>query len=402
MSEDPPAAPDPTDPVALTGALVRCPSVTPEEGGALDLLEHVLRPLGFEVHRPVFSAAGTPDVENLFAHLPGDGPHLAFAGHTDVVPSGDVAAWRHPPFGAQIEDGTLYGRGAEDMKGGIAAFVAAVARALRDGPLRGTVSLVITGDEEGPAINGTKPLLEWIAARGHRLDACVVGEPTNPEAIGDAIKIGRRGSVTGALTVTGRQGHAAYPHRADNPVRGLTILLDALLRDPLDGGTEHFEPSNLEVTSVDVGNPTTNVIPAEARALFNVRHNETWTSGTLRAELERRLSAAAHAPSPLRRAEGPIGWRIDWREPPSPCFLTRDEALIGALADAVEAETGRRPALSTGGGTSDARFIKDHCPVVEFGLVGRSMHQVDEHVPVAEIEALTEIYGRFLRGFLAR
>ena len=397
-----PTTPDPADPAALLAALVRCPSVTPDEGGALDLLERVLRPLGFEVHRPVFSAPGTPDVENLFATRAGSGPHLAFAGHTDVVPPGDAGAWRHPPFAAAVEDGTLYGRGAEDMKGGVAAFVAAVARALRDGTLRGPVSLVITGDEEGPAVNGTRPLLEWAAARGHRFDACVVGEPTNPEAIGDAIKVGRRGSVTGELTVEGRQGHAAYPHRADNPVRGMAVLLDALLREPLDAGTDRFEPTNLEVTSVDVGNSATNVIPGTARALFNVRHNDTWTDATLRAEIERRLRTAAEAPSPLRKADGPIRWRVGWREPSSPCFLTRDEALIGTLAAAVEAETGRRPALSTGGGTSDARFIKDHCPVVEFGLVGRSMHQVDEHVPLHELDALTAIYARFLAAFGAR
>ena len=378
---------------------MRCPSVTPAEGGALDLLERVLTPLGFEVHRPVFSAPDTPDVENLFATRPGsgNGPHLAFAGHTDVVPPGDEAAWRHPPFAAEIEGGTLYGRGAEDMKGGVAAFVAAIARL---GETSGAISLLITGDEEGPALNGTKPLLEWAAARGHRFDACIVGEPTNPDAMGDAIKVGRRGSVTGRLTVTGTQGHAAYPHRADNPVRGMTVLLDALLREPFDDGTERFEPSNLEVTTVDVGNPAANVIPAEARATFNVRHNETWTAETLRAEIGRRLDAAVRQASPLRRAEGPIRWSVDWRERPSPCFLTEDETLIGTLSRAIEAETGRAPALSTGGGTSDARFVKDYCPVVEFGLVGRSMHQVDERVPVAELEALTAIYMRFARDFM--
>ena len=395
----PSASVDPTDPVALTRALVRCRSVTPEEGGALTLIERVLVPLGFEVHRPVFETAGTPDVENLFAIRAGvgNGPHLAFAGHTDVVPPGDEAAWRHPPFEGAIEDGTLYGRGAEDMKGGIAAFVAAVARL---GPTPGTVSLLVTGDEEGPAVNGTKPLLEWAAARGHRFDACIVGEPTNPETIGDAIKVGRRGSLTGVLVVTGVQGHAAYPHRADNPVRGMTVLLDALLREPLDRGTERFEPTNLEVTGVDVGNPASNVIPGEARASFNIRHNETWDAHTLRAEIERRLAIAADTPTSLRRAEGPIRWSVEWKAPPSPCFLTEDADLIGALSGAIEAETGRAPALSTGGGTSDARFIKDHGPVVEFGLVGRSMHQVDEHVPLAEIETLTAIYAHFVRGFM--
>ena len=395
-------APDPRDPVALTAALVRCPSVTPREGGALALLERLLSDLGAKVHRPVFSEAGTPDVENLFAAIgPLHGPHLAFAGHTDVVPPGDAEAWRHPPFGAAIDNGTMHGRGVEDMKGGIAAFVAAAARLAERGALPGRVSLIITGDEEGPAINGTAKLLAWAAERGERWDAALVGEPTNVGTLGDTIKVGRRGSLTGELIVEGVQGHAAYPHRADNAVRGMAVLLDALMREPLDGGTDRFQPSNLEVTSVDVGNPATNVVPGRATALFNIRHNDTWTSSSLREEIERRCEGVANAPSPLRRAEGPIRWRIDWREPASPVFLTRDDDLIGAVVSAVRAETGHTPELSTGGGTSDARFIKDHCPVVEFGLVGRTMHQVDERVPVAEIEALSRIYERFITEWFA-
>ena len=390
------------DPVALTSALVRCPSITPNEAGALALLETVLSPLGFEVHRPVFEQNGTPSVENLFAVRRGEGPHLMFAGHTDVVPPGDPAAWLHDPFSGAVRDGVLYGRGSVDMKGGIAAFVSAVTQGLSHSSLNGTISLLITGDEEGPAINGTAKLLEWASDRGESFDAAIVGEPTSAKTVGDTIKIGRRGSLTGSLTVHGTQGHAAYPDEADNPVRGMLVLLDALLQDPLDEGTNEFQASNLEVTTVDVGNAATNVIPATATATFNIRHNDNWTTNTLRTELERRLSIAAGRRTPIRQSEKPIGFEVNWREPASPCFLTKDDALIESLSNAVEGVTGTRPQLSTGGGTSDARFIKDYCPVVELGVVGTTMHQVDERVPVSELHKLTSIYARFLENWFAR
>lgn len=392
-----PAMSLPVDPAANLATLIRCPSVTPAEGGALTALEGMLRPLGFAVERPTFTEAGTPDIENLYARLSGNGPHLMFAGHTDVVPVGDEAAWTHPPFAATIAKGEMYGRGAVDMKGGIACFLAAVARYVeRHGAPNGSISFLITGDEEGPAINGTTKLLDWAAAKGETWDAAVVGEPTNPNFLGEMIKIGRRGSLSGQITVNGRQGHAAYPHLADNPVRGILTLVEALLTPAFDDGTGDFQPSNLEVTSVDVGNPATNVIPAKATAAFNIRFNDTWTAETLQAEIHNRLDKAAQRRK-LRpgRAE-PIDYELVWRESPSHVFLTRDEKLIAALSGSVEAMTGSKPGLSTSGGTSDARFIKDYCPVVEFGLVGKTMHMVDERVALADLEMLTQIYERFL------
>jgi succinyl-diaminopimelate desuccinylase len=390
----------PTDPAANLAALIRCPSVTPAEGGALSTLEAMLVPLGFTVERPVFSEEGTPDVENLYARRSGNGPHLMFAGHTDVVPVGDEAAWKHPPFSAAVAAGEMYGRGAVDMKGGIACFVAAVARHIEKvGGLNGSVSLLITGDEEGPAINGTVKLLEWAAARGERWDASLVGEPTNPDRLGDMIKIGRRGSVTGVVTVHGRQGHVAYPHIADNPVRGLMTLIDALLDPVFDEGTADFQPTNLEVTSVDVGNPASNVIPAKATAVFNVRFNDAWTAETLQAEIHNRLDVAARRKKYRRGRKEPIDYELVWKEPASHVFLTRDERLIEALSGSVRAVTGMTPALSTSGGTSDARFIKDYCPVVEFGLMGKTMHMVDERVALADLEMLTQIYERFIEDW---
>jgi succinyl-diaminopimelate desuccinylase len=316
-----------------------------------------------------------------------------FAGHTDVVPPGDEAGWTHPPFSAAVEGGFMHGRGAVDMKGGIACFVAALARHVEaHGAPRGPVSLLITGDEEGPAINGTVKLLEWAAARGERWDAAIVGEPTNPDALGDMIKIGRRGSLTGDIVVHGRQGHIAYPHLADNPVRGMTALLDALFYPPLDEGTENFQPSNLEVTTVDVGNPATNVIPAKARATFNIRYNDTWRRPTIEAWVRAECAAAAATLNAAYDLEFSGTGDV---------FLTKPGVLVDTLAAAIKAETGRTPALSTGGGTSDARFIKDVCPVVEFGLVNTTIHAVDEHVPLADLERLTAIYQRFLAGYFA-
>jgi succinyl-diaminopimelate desuccinylase len=384
--------PDPEDPVALARDLLTVPSVTPDAGAAIDRLAAQLERLGFEIHRVDFSEPGTPDVPNLFARHGDAGPHLVFAGHVDVVPPGDAARWRHGPFAGVVEDGDLYGRGAVDMKGGVAAFAAAAARFLarRDGRERktwGRISFLITGDEEGPAVNGTIKLLAWAAERGERFDACVVGEPTNPERLGDAIKVGRRGSLSGTVTVTGKQGHVAYPHLAINPVPALARLVGALSAEVLDRGTNRFQPSNLEFVSIDVGNPAWNVIPGEARARFNIRFNDQWNAASLKRLLEERLAAAA---------AGAIDWRLDLEPSGSDAFLTENPALVGALSDAIEAVTGRRPELSTSGGTSDARFIKDYCAVVEFGLVGSTMHQVDERVAVADLETLTRIYETFL------
>lgn len=389
-----------TDPVALAQALIRCPSVTPHEAGALTLLENVLAPTGYACHRVTFSDTDTPDVDNLYARLGDSGPNLCFAGHTDVVPAGDDKSWRYPPFAAAIHDGILYGRGAVDMKGGIACFVAAALRYRAAHPeMRGSISFLITGDEEGPSINGTMKLLDWLAARDERLDACVVGEPSNPDALGDEIKIGRRGSLNGEIVVLGTQGHAAYPARADNPVPKLAHFIERLTSNPIDKGTADFEPSNLQVTVIAVPNTATNVIPAEARAKFNIRYNDLWR----RPQIEEwvRLQCAAAADGLDRRANAkPVRYDVDFSGT-GDVFLTRPGPLVDTMKAAVETETGRTPALTTGGGTSDARFIQAHCPVIEFGLVNASIHQVDEHVPVADLEALTRIYERFIAGYFA-
>jgi succinyl-diaminopimelate desuccinylase len=392
---------DTTDPVQNLTALIQCESVTPADGGALQVLTAMLEPLGFTVERPTFTEAGTADIVNLYARSGTSGRHLMFAGHTDVVPTGNAARWRHPPFSATIDEGQLYGRGAVDMKGGIACFVAAVARQMKTAPLPGSISLLITGDEEGPAINGTVKLLDWARQRGETWDASIVGEPTNPDLLGDMIKIGRRGSLSATVTVHGVQGHAAYPHLADNPLPGLLTLADALITPALDTGTDNFQPSNLEITSIDTGNPAVNVIPTEARFSFNVRFNDTWSAETLMTHLQSRLNAAARS-NRLRSADrDALRFTIEWRDRPSHVFLTRDDKLTDTLVAAIHAVTGRTPALSTKGGTSDARFIKDYCPVVEFGLVGQTMHMIDERVPLADLEQLTQIYERFLAGWFA-
>ena len=387
----------PIDPAENLAALIRCPSVTPAEGGALGVLEAMLKPLGFSVERPVFAESGTPDIENLYARRSGNGPHLMFAGHTDVVPAGDEAAWTHPPFAAEVSRGEMYGRGAVDMKGGIACFAAAVARHIdKHGMFKGSISLLITGDEEGASINGTVKLLDWAAAKGEVWDAAIVGEPTNPEQLGDMIKIGRRGSLSGVITVNGRQGHSAYPHLADNPLRGLMQLADALLRPAFDGGTKDFQPTNLEITSIDVGNPAVNVTPAKATLAFNIRFNDNWSAETIQAEIHNRMDRAARKKTYRKGRKEAVDYDLVWRDRPSHVFLTRDDRLIDAFGRSVEAVTGRMPQLSTSGGTSDARFIKDYCPVVEFGLVGKTMHMVDERVALADLEKLTDIYSRFL------
>ena len=389
---------------SLLQELIRCPSVTPIEGGALDLLQSRLEPLGFAVQRKTFSKPGTPDVENLYARLGTESPNLCFAGHIDVVPMGDENDWSSNPFEGDVIDGFMIGRGAVDMKGGIACFIAAVKTYLRqNGSAPGSISLLITGDEEGPAVNGTKAILDWLVEQGEIIDACVVGEPTNPNQIGDAIKIGRRGSISGTVEVSGVQGHAAYPHLADNPARGITALVRALMERPYDQGTKDFQPTNLEVTSIDIGNPAFNVIPNRATACFNIRFNDTWTADSIKQEIETRLDQAAKDPA-LRpdvagEVRAPVDWSVTYTERPSHVFLTNDDKLIAALSSAAASVIGSEPELSTGGGTSDARFIKDVCPVVEFGLVGQTMHQVDERVALPDLDLLTDIYGRFLDRF---
>jgi succinyl-diaminopimelate desuccinylase len=384
-----------TDALTIAQDLIRCPSVTPADAGALGVLERLLKQAGFETHRVTFSEAGTADIDNLYARIGTEAPHLTFAGHTDVVPPGDESAWSLGPFSGEVKDGYLYGRGAVDMKGGIACSVAAVLDYLRDHGGRpqengkGSISFLITGDEEDVSINGTVKLLQWAAERGEKFDHCVVGEPSNQEVIGDCIKIGRRGSQSGTLIVEGKQGHVAYPHRASNPVPDISRLIVVLSDQPLDQGSAQFQPSNLEFTSVDVGNAASNVIPGVARAKFNIRYNDCHTQESLRALIEERLKAACG---------NRIRAHIEWQPSNSKVFLTKPGPFTDLVAAAIEEVTGRRPELSTSGGTSDARFISNYCPVIEFGLLGQTMHQVDERSSVADIETLTKIY----RGMLDR
>lgn len=377
------------DPVALTQDLIRCPSVTPEEGGALDLLQEVLEGLGFTCHRLKFSDAGTPDIDNLYARLGDAAPNLCFAGHTDVVPPGPVERWSSDPFSGEIRNGEVHGRGAADMKGAIACWIAAVARRLEKGPIPGSISLLITGDEEGPAVNGTVKMLQWLDEQGETLDACITGEPTNPETLGEMMKIGRRGSLNGTLTVQGTQGHVAYPHLADNAAHRLVAMLDALIAEPLDQGSEHFQPSVLQVTGIESGMEATNIIPGSARAAFNARFNDLHTSESLTAMLRARLDKAA----------GGAAYGLDIKVS-GESFYTPPGPLSDLVATAVEKVLGIRPELSTTGGTSDSRFIKDHCPVLDFGLVGQTMHKVDERVAIADIENLTAIYEAAIEGYL--
>lgn len=387
--------------VALLQKLIQCPSVTPVEGGALQLLEDILKPLEFVVERITFSHEGQADVENLYARYGTTGRHLMFAGHTDVVPTGALEDWAHGPFSGEIHDGDIYGRGAVDMKGGIACFIAAFAKFLdANKTFDGSVSLLITGDEEGPAVNGTEKLLKHATAKGEVWDACIVGEPTNPNQLGDMLKIGRRGSLSGRVTVQGKQGHVAYPHLADNPVRSATQMMSALMHPLLDEGTDEFPPTNLEVTSVDVGNRALNVIAQIASFQFNIRFNDTWDETSLTTELKRRLDIAAQDQS-LRPDRAPVQYDFDIINRVSPVFLTNDERLIETMHTSIQAITGNEPALSTTGGTSDARFIKDYCPVIEFGLVGQTMHMIDERAAVSDVEGLAVIYGEFLKRWFA-
>ena len=378
------------DPVGLAADLIRRPSVTPADAGALDVLASALEGVGFTCTRLPFSEPGTPDIQNLFAKIGTGGRHFCFAGHTDVVPAGDPQSWSVDPFGGVVRDGLLLGRGAADMKGAIACFAAAAAQfvAKRGADFGGTISLLITGDEEGPGINGTVKVLDWLEAQGETLDACVVGEPTNARMLGDMVKIGRRGSLTGHLTVHGIGGHTAYPHLADNAAHRLVAMLTALIAQPLDQGTEHFQASTLQISTIDVGNPATNVIPATARASFNLRVNDGWSGAGLEEWLRRTLDG--------------VGGHYELEVKVSgESFLTPPGAVAALIADAAEAEIGRRPEYSTTGGTSDARFIRRLCPVAEFGLVGLTMHKADEAVPVADIAVLTRIYLGVLERFFA-
>ena len=381
------------DPVAIARELIRCRSVTPEEGGALTYLQSLLAPAGFAVHRAVFAEPGTAAVDNLYARVGRAKPNLLFAGHTDVVPAGNESSWSHPPFAGELAGGKLYGRGAVDMKGGIACFAAAALDYLgaTGGALKGSISLLITGDEESVAVNGTVKLLKWAAEHGETFDHCILGEPSNVEILGDTIKAGRRGSLNGSLIVTGRQGHVAYPERAENPIRGLMTLM-AALQAPLDEGSKHFAPSNLEFTSVDVGNATVNLIPGEARARFNIRFNDRHSQAALKALIERRAAAAA---------AGRVRYAFEWQPSNAEVFVTKPSPFTELAIAAIAEVTGRKPRLSTTGGTSDARFIKDYCPVLEFGLVGQTMHQVDECTPVNDLLTLTAIYRRIIEKYFA-
>ena len=381
------------DPIELAAELIRRPSVTPKDEGALDIVASRLERLGFVCHRLVFDDPGpngeeTAPIANLYARFGQGRPNLCFAGHTDVVPTGPVEGWSFEPFAASLREGELCGRGAVDMKGAIAAFIAAAERfiAARGSGFAGSISLLITGDEEGVAVNGTRKVLEWLHRRGEIIDACVVGEPTSAESLGDMIKIGRRGSMTGRLTVEGVQGHVAYPHLVDNAAHRLVALLHALTAAPLDDGSEHFQPSTLQVTTIDIGNKATNIVPGLARATFNIRFNDLWSSATLRTAIERKLAAVGGT------------YRLAW-EVSGESFLVPPGPVSGALAAAIGAVTGTTPELSTTGGTSDARFIQACCPVAEFGLVGQTMHKADERVAIGDITRLATIYEAFLDRF---
>lgn len=379
----------PVDPADLTAALVRCASVTPEEGGTMAVLEQLLGDAGFECHR-----ADRGGIANLYARWGAKGAARSFGfnGHVDVVPVGDVAAWSRDPFGAEVVDDTMYGRGTTDMKSGVAAFAAAAVDFVRDTPPDGAVILAITGDEEGDAQHGTTALLDWMHAEGEAMDVCLVGEPTCPDEMGEMIKIGRRGSLTAWLTVTGVQGHSAYPHRAVNPLPAMARLVDRLSSHTLDEGTDHFDPSTLAVVTIDTGNPATNVIPASVRATVNIRYNDTHSGAGLADWLQGQLDTIC--------TEIGVTGALEVKNS-GEAFLTPPGDFSALIQRAVAAETGRTPVLSTSGGTSDARFVKDHCPVVECGLVGQSMHQVDENVNVPQIHQLKTIYTRILRDYFA-
>ena len=379
------------DALILAQKLIRCPSVTPEDAGALGVLGGELKALGFVCHPLRFEDKDTPAIENLYARFGSESPNFCFAGHTDVVPPG--ANWKHGPFEAVIEDGVLYGRGAADMKSAIAAFVAASARVIAAGPVKGSISLLITGDEEGPAINGTAKMLAWLKDRNETLDHCVVGEPTSATKAGDTLKIGRRGSVNFRITVEGQQGHVGYPAKAKNPIPALAQLVTQLSEHLLDKGNAHFEPSTLSFTSMDVGNDATNVIPREARAAFNIRFNDKHTAESLINWVKDRSDRLARESG----SEVKITHQVS-----GPSFVTVPGKFTQMVSDTIAGVTGQAPFFSTTGGTSDARFIKDFCPVVELGLAGATMHKTDEAVAVSEIAALTDIYAALLTAYFKK
>jgi len=376
------------DPIELSRALIRRPSITPADAGALGVLEDALNALGFSCTRLRFE-----DVDNLYARFGTKAPHFCFAGHTDVVPPGDEARWSSAPFDAEVKDGFLWGRGAADMKSAIAAFASAASSAIKKGAITGSLSFMITGDEEGQAINGTRKILGWLQEQEIEIDHCLVGEPSNPDVMGDMIKVGRRGSINSWLTVTGKQGHVAYPHRADNPIPALLRKLLHLSETPLDDGYERFQPSSLQITDIHIGNPAHNIIPEQATARFNIRFNPTWTGATIEAWLRAQLDSLSTE----------LGAQYELKTILSgEAFLTTDMNFLGLIADCVEEKTGRRPEYSTSGGTSDARFIKDHAPVAEFGMVGATMHQTNEHVAIADIDMLSQIYEEILTQYFQR
>ena len=383
----------PTDSVPILQDLIRCRSVTPVEGGALTYLENLLSTHGFVCHRLIFRQAGTPDVENLFARFGSGAPHLCFAGHTDVVPEGILESWTHSPFAADISGGFIFGRGATDMKGSVAAFAAAAIDFVRGaGKFKGSISFLITGDEEGPAINGTVKVLQWMEENGHIPDHCIVGEPSCVETLGDTIKIGRRGSLSFTVTVEGRQGHAAYPHKADNPIPKLARFIDRISSARLDDGNEHFDPSTLAVTTFDVGNPAGNVIPSRATAKFNIRFSPEHSFASLRGWVDEEVAAVS--------AETGGTWTVAAIEG-ADAFITEPGAFVGLVQDAVERETGVLPKLSTSGGTSDARFVKDYCPVLEFGPTNATIHQTDERIGIDELRATQAVYARIISDYFS-
>ncbi len=376
------------NPVELARALIRCPSVTPADAGALDVLQKALQSIGFQCTRVPFE-----DIDNLYAQIGSGAPHFCFAGHTDVVPPGDESEWTSPPFGADLIDGNLWGRGAADMKGAIAAFTTAAARAVKADKIKGTLSLLITGDEEAKGVNGTVRVLQWMRDQKISIDHCLVGEPSNPDAMGDMIKVGRRGSINCWLTVTGKQGHVAYPHRAQNPIPVLLRKLLHLSETPLDDGYDRFQPSSLQVTDIHIGNPAHNVIPGKAAARFNIRFNPNWTGDSIQQWLRQQLDNIAKDINATYKLDCVVSGEA---------FLTTDTDFLTLLSDRIEDKTGRRPEYSTSGGTSDARFIKDYAPVAEFGLVGATIHQVDEHAATADIDMLAGIYEAVIEKYFQR
>jgi succinyl-diaminopimelate desuccinylase len=383
----------PNDPVTMLQHLVRCPSVTPHEAGALTTVQRWLDTAGFQSHRLVFTDHNTPDIDNLFSRIGKSCPHLCFAGHTDVVPQGDESIWSQPPFAADIKDGYIYGRGATDMKGSVAAFAAAACDFVRENPqFKGSISFLITNDEEGPAINGTVKVLQWMKDHGHIPDHCLVGEPSCVDALGDTIKIGRRGSLSFIVTVEGKQGHVAYPQKADNPIPKLTRLAERLSAKPLDNGNAHFDPSSLVFTSFDVGNPAGNVIPSKATLKFNIRYSTEQTYDSLKALVNGQVEK-------LYEEMGGV-WNVVFNEG-AEAFITEPGAFVELVQNAITAETGLTPKLATTGGTSDARFIKDYCPVLEFGPTNATIHQTDERISVAELRATTQVYRRILDSYFS-